>query len=540
MGRVQALNLVDFTGGLNLRADAFELGENESPDIVNMDIDPRGGFFTRKGWERWNSADIAATWDPRAMFTHEVASGVDYVFVANNGTILQSTNGTFEVVQVAASDVVVSASPHLADFASWGDTVYVACGHQQQVLEWQPSSTALMTAAGTATFTDYLTPSTDVFPQCELVASHAGYLFAAYTLEDGVTHPHRLRWSHPAVPGAWNADDYIDIKEGGGPITAIVPRRDHLLIFKSSSVWALFGYDTGSWQLVNVTREVGVPHRQAVTRSESTVFFFSWPFGVYAITDANYPTEVSTQLRPLFESTEFNITKTDEIWLGWLKNRLWVAVPYNKNYSGGSSVAPTARTIFVFDPTLGRAGAWTAYKGADGSALGPFAQGGYGGLIGDNRAFACAREVASVVRVDELDQAIDNLDGTPVGFLTRYLTRWVDAGWPSLKKQWRSPDMIVEEKDSTYELTISVFRDYDSRDPGRVRTMTVDASSPGAIWGAFNWGEANWGAGGEGTTIVRGPSFGRATAIQLLFRGESEKEWGVNGLVLKYIPRRLR
>ena len=33
----------DFTGGLNLRADQFQLSKNESPDMLNVEIDPRGG-----------------------------------------------------------------------------------------------------------------------------------------------------------------------------------------------------------------------------------------------------------------------------------------------------------------------------------------------------------------------------------------------------------------------------------------------------------------------------------------------------------------
>lgn len=39
----------DFRGGLNLRADAFDLAPNESPDLLNVDIDPRGGVEQRNG-----------------------------------------------------------------------------------------------------------------------------------------------------------------------------------------------------------------------------------------------------------------------------------------------------------------------------------------------------------------------------------------------------------------------------------------------------------------------------------------------------------
>ena len=56
--RLEPLNLMDFTGGLNLRRNQFQLADNESPDLLNVDIDPRGGFYTRKGWQRWNDTDV--------------------------------------------------------------------------------------------------------------------------------------------------------------------------------------------------------------------------------------------------------------------------------------------------------------------------------------------------------------------------------------------------------------------------------------------------------------------------------------------------
>lgn len=535
--RVEALNLVDFTGGLNLRADAFELGDNESPDMLNVDIDPRGGFYSRKGWERWNSSAIASPWDPRSMFVHTLASGTDYVFVANDGKLLVSTNGTFSTVQESAVDVAVDASPHLADFAAWGDTLYVACGNQQQSLKWEVGGTTLQTATGAATFTAYTAPSTDVFPQCEFVAAHSGYMFAAHIYEDSNAHPHRLRWSHPAVPGAWNANDYIDIKEGGGPITGILPMRDCLLIFKPSSVWALFGYDSTSWQLVNVTREVGAVHRQAIARSEQTVFFFSWPRGVFGITDTQYPVEISTQLRPAFGDAYFGNAASTEIWMGWVKDRLWVSVPYLNDGSG--SPPTTAKTSFVFDPALSKNGAWMAFIGSGDEGVGPFAQGGNWGSS-DNRAFAASRETAAVVRLDELEAAVDNLNGTSSGFVTRYATRWVDAGWPSLRKQWRSPDLILERKAAEHVVSLKVFRDFDGSLAARQRSISIPAFSEAGVWGAMTWGAATWGTGGSGTSLERGPSFGPASSVQILFEGEVSKAWGVNGVVMKYIPRRLR
>lgn len=46
---IKMMTAKDFRGGLNLRADAFELAPNESPDLLNVDIDPRGGVEQRNG-----------------------------------------------------------------------------------------------------------------------------------------------------------------------------------------------------------------------------------------------------------------------------------------------------------------------------------------------------------------------------------------------------------------------------------------------------------------------------------------------------------
>ena len=62
----------DFTGGLNVRADQFNLGENESPDLLNVDVDPRGGVSRRNGVTAINTT--ALTGHIRSLFAHSSAS----------------------------------------------------------------------------------------------------------------------------------------------------------------------------------------------------------------------------------------------------------------------------------------------------------------------------------------------------------------------------------------------------------------------------------------------------------------------------------
>ena len=49
----------DFTGGLNFRADQFNLLENESPAMLNVEVDPRGGVRRRDAVTKVNSTALA-------------------------------------------------------------------------------------------------------------------------------------------------------------------------------------------------------------------------------------------------------------------------------------------------------------------------------------------------------------------------------------------------------------------------------------------------------------------------------------------------
>jgi len=68
VSRLSLFRQDDFTGGLNLRSDQFQLAQNESPDLLNMEIDPRGGLFSRGAMKRRNTSAVAASWTPRTIY----------------------------------------------------------------------------------------------------------------------------------------------------------------------------------------------------------------------------------------------------------------------------------------------------------------------------------------------------------------------------------------------------------------------------------------------------------------------------------------
>ena len=585
VNRLEPLNLVDFTGGLNLRTNQFQLAENETPDLLNVDIDPRGGFYTRKGWQRWNVSEVIDTtitdWAPRSTFLHVWTNGAQQVYVANNGWLYSAGS---DAVFTRVGTLVGEGNPHDFDLAAWGDDVYIACGMFH--LSYKRTNAGTPVVLDNDGWSEVTAPVNAVMPQCEYVAAHAGYLFCAATVEAGANHFSRVRWSHPGKPDSWRADDYLDIDTAGGRITGLVPFRDHLLIFKTTSVWALYGYDDASWQLIPVSSTVGCPAVTAIGRSETTVFFFSASDkgGIYRYQGAA-PEYISENLRPAFEST----LAYDNVFVSWAGRRLWVGMPWTRLV--GSTADPTS--CFVYDPDVGN-GAWTMYfseygavasvlDGSDVSAKYPLAA-----FWSDN--------TATLVTLDYINDAYDLIfepstlgykptgDPTdPIGplstsagedivvggdagvgqsFDSYYRTRWLHAGWPDRKKSWRRPTFICRQVDRDTDLLVETYRDYNETTVQRTRTLRVRAEGT-SYWtdtgyaeapvGGFDWTEygitdpagtgADWGSERRGSNLIRAGSMGLARSVQMRVRASpatARQRWGVDGIVAKFVQRRFR
>ena len=69
----------DFRGGLNLRADQFNIAHNESPALLNVEVDPRGGVRRRDAVTKVNAT--ALTNEITSLMTHYEA-GTNQVLAA--------------------------------------------------------------------------------------------------------------------------------------------------------------------------------------------------------------------------------------------------------------------------------------------------------------------------------------------------------------------------------------------------------------------------------------------------------------------------
>jgi hypothetical protein len=581
--RLEPINLTSFVGGLNLRRNQFQLGEDESPDLLNVDIDPRGGFYTRRGWQRWNADDIvdynSIPWAPRNAFASSFASGQQYVYVVNEDVIYAAPeSGVFAALVGPAP----SASPHGADFAAWGDGVYIANGIAATSYARYGITAPLPLTPDN--WSEYEAPVQGVMPRAEFVEAHAGYMFIACTLEDGVSQWNRIRWSHNSMPDAWRQSDFQDLPIDGGRITGLVSYSDHLLIFKTSGVWAFYGYDEDSWQLVQVDDKIGCPGVTAISSSEAAVYYYSSSDrgGIYAYAGER-PVYISEKLASMFEE----ILTPENVFVSWAGRRLWVSVPWLRTI--GQTVDPTSS--FVFDPDVGE-GTWTMYRSYIGG-VGPVID---GSDVGGRFPLAAlwSSQTACMIYLDAIDDAYDIITDNPVlgtltgdpedpGFLVThddveigitggdlvgqsfdsyYRTRWLHAGWPDRKKSWRRPMFICREVPQDTDLIVQAFKDYNETSIHRSRTLRVKAEGS-SYWtetghdedevGGFDWTEggasdpsgtgADWGSEFSGSKLIRAGSLGSGRAMQLRVSASPNslrRRWGIDAIVAKIVMRRFR
>ena len=529
MANLRVLRTDDFTGGLNLRADPFQLSDNESPDLLNVDIDPKGGFSMRYGFDRLHTTAIGAiangSFLPRKIF--HWATPTPQLLVAANGKVFFSTGSTFP------DTTITTTWADGASFAPWSgsslNVVYVACGSgTSQMAKWNGSTRTLLTASGTGQWQDSLsTPTGTHMPRADHAATHVDRLWVASTLEDGVAYPNRVRFSHPNQPESWRAADYIDIVAGGSGITAIVPFNGALVVFKRNSIHAIYGFDTDTFQVVTLTESLGVPNSQCVAPTERGLYFFHWPEGLFRW-DGNGIEDLFEKLRPMLTAGDVNQTAVGNIWLSHANNRVWLSLPM------GTNTNPSV--TFVFDPTIE---AWTRYQCGCGNGLAGLSD--FVTSTGARLYLALHPTQPYVLKVDTPGLVQDNITGTAMNFSSYYTTKWHDAGVVSAKKMWRRPDFVVKQPTASTALTVSVYHDWEEASARRTNQLVVGAGATTAlVWGSSAWGTASWGANAAGSQFERGTNLGLARSIQLKVAGPGGQAWGVNSISYKYVPRRVR
>ncbi len=535
MAGLNITEVSDFTGGLNFRADQFQLSTFESPDMLNVEIDPRGGVFSRGGYRQFNTTAVAGTWGPQKLYPF--SGGTPTVMLTNETKVLRSTGGNFTTLQSSAGVDITSPSSHGACMAQWADSMYIACGSAGNGgYVWKTTDTYAfaLTASGTAPHAWQTTPTTSErkMPTAEHVIVHANKLWAANTTEDSVYHPNRLRWSLENAPENWASDDYFDIVGGGNGITGMAVVSGQLVVFKPNAVYVIFGYASDNFQVVELTNRLGCLNHHAVAQADDGVYWFSHNQGLYFYNGASIK-DMFDNLRTAIDLNYINPASHEAVTVSWVGRRVWVSAPYST-----TTTVTDATVNFVLDPTI-RGGVYTMFSTHDGYGL-------VGGCDWTDSSeidyrLMCHPTSAYVVKVDMYGEETDNITGSNVAFSSYYKTRWFDGGSYMQKKMFRRPDFVVKESDLAQSITVKVYHDFTEGEGNERKIFDISQSPPttALLWGSGLWGE-DWASGAASSKVLAGRNLGLARAIQLEFVGPSQQRWGVNSIGYKYQARRIK
>lgn len=549
---LRAIRVDDFTGGLNLDSNSFQVAKNQSGDLLNVDLNPKGGVSSRWGFVRKHTTAIggfaAGAFNPNKLFTWS-AAGNKYLLLAANDGIYHSTGGDFTSLS-AATDNDFGAS-----FTNWDreddSLLYIARGSGYQTSKWDGTTLTALTASGTGAWQNNLTTPTGTHaPKAEHIATHAERLWVAGTTENGSVYPNRVRFSHPLFPESWREDDYIDIAGGGSKITALVPFGGHLLVFKQRSVWAVYGYSEDTFQLVELTSRLGAATPNAIAIADRGVYFFSNPDGVF-VYDGRGFADIFMNLRPLSIGSEINESVVNSITLGWANRRVYLSLPSGEDTTsatiydsttviyddeerkyGGATRASRPTINFVYDESVGK-GAWTAYKTADGYGL--VTPLDFTDINGAVYHLAVHPYQPYVLSIDKRENgSSDNIVGTTAGFESYYVTGWQDADNVSAKKFWRRPEFVMRQETDGTSLSVEVYHDWRARE--LVKTFTI--AQIGEDVGAESW--QSWLDPDFGATHSKADSLGVARSVQLKLKGNQSDGWAVYSLTYKFNPRKIQ
>jgi len=515
--------LESFVGGLNLRTDQFNLEENESPDLLNVLVDPRGGIRQRDGVDRRNTTALSA--DIKGIWSLHTDSGTSHVMVNYGTKVAYSASANFTDITGITARTAGSRV-----YGTTMNNVAYGVSFDKPSFRWNGSAAAdLGTTFG----------ASGNMPQAQYVAFWNNFAWVANTYESATNHKSRLRWSNINDPETWTDTDYVDIDLGdhGDYITGIVPMGDRLLVFKSNSVHAVFGFDSDSFQVVTLSNDVGsVPLSSPVATPYGT-FFWHADMGVYLYDRENF-VYIFNKLMPAID--DGRITFSENPQLAWGNNKLYVSVDWTEDGS-------TTRRTLMYDPTIAQGGAWVlsdidagplyAYKPPNSSST------VFGGCVANTGVL--------IDMEDEQNRSTDRYGSSAETHITSYfVTPWMTGKNPIVKKRWGRP-RIVTSAESTISLPILVYKDYDKSAYTNSFSVAIAGKTSDSLWNTAKWDDADstsayyaiWDAISRSLTadVINMPTLGTAKSISMKVSGPStNNHWEMNALAFTYTPRRLR
>ena len=549
---IRAKRIDDFTGGLNLDTNSFRIDVNESNDLLNVDLNPKGGVSSRWGFRRIHGGAVnsysAGSFSPMSL--HYWSSVDKYIMLSANNKVFWNTGvNNF-------TDLAINTSNQFgAKFANWNadddKLLYIARGASYVGSKWTGAGAVTnLTSSDTGAWQEEYTTSGTHMPRADLICTHGERLWVANVTEGSSTYPNRIRFSHPLFPERWRSTDYIDIVGGGDRITGIVSFGGHLIVFKPKAVFAVYGYSEDTFQVVELSSQIGAVSPNAIAVGDNAIYFYCNSDGLYEYTSSGIK-DVFRNIRPLVIGSEINEASISAISVGYANNRVYLSLPIGvepitvelydsaveydsaaQHYNGGTQAAK-ATVSFVYDRNIGRGGAWTLYRTSDGYGLVTPIE--FTNSSGVTTFVAAHPYQPYVLSIDQrLNGNRDNFLGSYSTYESYFKTGWEDGSNASSKKFWRRPEFILRQENDGTSVTVDVYNDWD----GFTETKTFEITQDAVDVSTETW--ETWLTPDLGSAIIHGQSLGIAKSVQLKFYGNGLDAWSLYAMIYKYNPRKTK
>ena len=505
----------DFTGGLNNTDSRQNLLPNETPDCMDVVFNARGGFATRRGYRTTTSSSILSGGYIGGQFSAstEVLWGID------------SGGGLWTWDGATLTDVTTSSaadSSRTVRGVAWDDRLYFA--------NWLNSGSLLMRFWNGSAFTsltntandNYTSPTQANAPLARLIAKHSGHMFWADTVESGTRYRSRLRFSHPLQPRDFATADYFDIEpdDQTNQITALVPFRDHMLIFKQRGVFALYGYDKSTFVVERISTQAGAFSQEQVATNASVCYWWSTDGNLYAYNGSGIA-PLGDRIKTVVVDGTVQAGHADHRVI-WGDNCVWLVLKTN---AGG-------RLTFMYDPSVGKKGAWTQFSFTPSSLFWWRKNDGSSQIVFIKPSTGRLYDLGSAAQEQDDDGGVS----TPIA--AYYKTAWFTAKDTALKKRWRRPTVTVAANDNC-QLNVDVYHDFDESGASRTLTLPIVSAGGDMVWGD-DWGSI-WAGDDPVYEFDRLGSPGRSHAVQFKFSVQDHtSKWWVDSYALPYYEKGYR
>lgn len=501
--RYQVTHLFDFSGGWNPREAWSELAENESPDMLNVTLDERGGVMKRLGLAKLNGADqIVNTGNIQSL---HYSAAIDR-HIAQVGASLYVSSDGGATWGAAIKTFTTSARCHMVDFLGKVVVIHPAdnCWHYD----------------GT-TFTGPIANSPD--GTCITVWANALLSIGDPANPSRVTRSDlgAITWPASPVTNDIRAKDDKPLTAIGGGAGMDVLGRDGLLVFKEDSHYRI--HDIAALAYTVADYQYGASGPMAITTNAGLTCAISKKGIIQMRGDGSSPELVSLKIDPLFRTTQLTYSAASTMVATNFRDRMVFSLPWD-----GSS---TNNMALEYHPIDG----WFAPHDFGLSAATVYTKNTsklHGGKVGTAAAsYGYLLDVFSG----------GNDDGSAI--TSRFQTHWIE---PSIDGACRFRRLIVNGRGS---FTLYVKRNFT---PGAGLAFPIAITGTGALWNGTTWGGAEWAGGlsqdydaiyslGVGRSIsfeVQESSTTTGTAQPLLDVGSSDTvgAWSLYGLSLDSVP----